>query len=422
MSVLSDIMRGAASRSGAAVGRLLQQEENRLQREHETELKQRAAEAKLRADAVDRMFQVNTALAESGAYEPGMSSIPGTDPGFQAISAAHRPTSVLEQWDDDTGQGILYDPKTRTRTVYRPEGWTTDAEGGLPGGERWAAWLKQKSAIYTSTQEAKRNPYEGLRALQTVYLDIFGKEMSDEEALRAEEDLMQSSMKVVSGQLGETQKKDISGAFNLERSASRLRKRLADPAVRESLGQWKSRQHDIERWITSWGEDSKEWSEEQAETFQAVEAFLTDLGLTQDLVVRMRSGAAVPETEAARFARMLGSHLSSPLELEARMTQMETYFRRMRGDMWAQAAIAAYAGFEMPPQVQTFLNSMGNEWSMPETDPAAQLSLKDKLKKWQELDQLAASNDGTLDPEYARQYEELSRFLEDAGIIQRKVE
>jgi len=229
-------------------------------------------------------------------------------------------------------------------------------------------------------------------------------------------------MKVVSGQLGETQKKDISGAFNLERSASRLRKRLADPAVRESLGQWKSRQHDIERWITSWGEDSKEWSEEQAETFQAVEAFLTDLGLTQDLVVRMRSGAAVPETEAARFARMLGSHLSSPLELEARMTQMETYFRRMRGDMWAQAAIAAYAGFEMPPQVQTFLNSMGNEWSMPETDPAAQLSLKDKLKKWQELDQLAASNDGTLDPEYARQYEELSRFLEDAGIIQRKVE
>ena len=420
MSVLSDIMRGAASRSGAAVGRLLQQEENRLQREHETGLKQRAAEAKLRADAVDRMFQMNTALSESGAYKPGMSSIPGTDTGFQAISAAHQPTSVLEQWDDDTGQGILYDPKTRTRTVYRPEGWTTDAEEGLPGGERWAAWLKQKSAIYTSTQEAKRNPYEGLRALQTVYLDIFGKEMSDEEALRAEEDLMQSSMKVVSGQLGETQKKDISGAFNLERSASRLRKRLADPAVRESIGQWKSRQHDIERWITSWGEDSKEWSEEQVETFQAVEAFLTDLGLTQDLVVRMRSGAAVPETEAARFARMLGSHLSSPLELEARMTQMETYFRRMRGDMWAQAAIAAYAGFEMPPQVQTFLNSMGNEWSIPETDPAAQLSLKDKLKKWQELDQLAESNGGTLDPEHNRQYEELSRFLEDAGIIQRR--
>jgi len=109
MSVLSDIMRGAASRSGAAVGRLLQQEENKRQ----TAARQAAFEQKQRQAALDRMFNTASDIASRGGTVPSymLDELGSAGAGLETLSAVSQP-----------------DPKTGTI----PEGYMFDGDRLIP--------------------------------------------------------------------------------------------------------------------------------------------------------------------------------------------------------------------------------------------------------------------------------------------------
>jgi|6_EtaG_2_1085325.scaffolds.fasta_scaffold02986_3 hypothetical protein len=117
MSVLSDIMRGAASRSGAAVERLLQQEENKLQREHE--LTEQARQERVAAQQGHEQWRREAMLE---AFQTGRASIDDVEASgfftprdmalFRITGQANKPIPEVLGDPSTTGNVITQDPVT----------------------------------------------------------------------------------------------------------------------------------------------------------------------------------------------------------------------------------------------------------------------------------------------------------------------
>ena len=175
--------------------------------------------------------------------------------------------------------------------------------------------------------DGKITSNQAVDRIERVYAQ-FERELTDIKRANLISDFAQFTMRVT---FGDTTKRDLTRMTAIQSGIEKVRLKLRDPVIQEQIGKVGGIVTLIDQWLT--GGASPE-----------VEEFLTELGLSKDMLIRLQTGAAVNEAEDKLFDALVGGTTTDPAAMDARLGAIQVLMNDRRRAAYETVIVTKFSG------------------------------------------------------------------------------
>lgn len=283
---------------------------------------------------------------EQGADGWGLSPVPGVP------DASDDPGIHSQDFIEETGQTVLTMEDGSIRLQNTPEGYRPPADGSPAGlSPQDKAFNQHRDSVMARVEKGEVDPMRAFADIRQR-AERLGIQRDPEWWEKEEASARDADLRFITKQIPASGQQVLLDSGDIITDLTDVLEGMQRKSVREKMGGWNNRLHDWQRFLGTklYGTgfrlpgNYEGLSEDDREAVKNVEEWLTLIGLTEDQIVRMRSGAAVPPSEAERFQNLIGSSEDPPSVLEGRLRGAIAAMSSRRDAVFSTAALIALPG------------------------------------------------------------------------------